>query len=119
MGAKELRLIDKMKKMRHEKDSRIEDVLRQISGATDEDLWDRCAAGRTEKGKGQAKPKDRSVSPRLETKIEEGKTKERTYKNVVNVREENTGKVDGLLKEATGRDSATETFDKTKVTKIS
>ena len=42
MGAKELRLIDEMKKMRHEKDSRIEEVLHQISRAMNNDRCDRC-----------------------------------------------------------------------------
>ena len=42
---------------------------------------------------------------------------EDTYQNVVNLREEYAGKVDRLLKEATGRDSAAEIFDVTQVTR--
>ena len=37
----------------------------------------------------------------------------------MNMREECTGKVDSLLKEAAVQDSATKTFNETKVTKIS
>ena len=48
------------------------------------------------------------MSLRMATKSEEGETKEETYQNIVNVREEYAGKADLLLKEATGRDSATE-----------
>ena len=54
----------------------------------------------------------------MATKSEEGETKEETYQNIVNVREEYAGKADLLLKEATGRDSATEAFDETQVSKI-
>ena len=99
-GAKELRLLDEMKKMRQDKDRRIMEVLRQNFGATDDDLCDRCAAERTQEGRTKAKPRDRSVSPRLETKIKEGETKRRTYNNLMNVMEECTGKVDRLLKDS-------------------
>ena len=63
--AKELRLIDKIKKMRQEKDSRNEKVHRQNFGATDSELSDRCAAERMQEGRTKPKPKDRSVSSRL------------------------------------------------------
>ena len=45
-GARGARLIDDMKKMRKEKDSRIEEVLRQNFGATNNDLCNRCAVER-------------------------------------------------------------------------
>ena len=41
-GAKELRLLDAMKIMRKKKDSRIEEVLHQISRAMNNDRCDRC-----------------------------------------------------------------------------
>ena len=41
-GAKEIRLMDKMKMMRQEKDSRIKEVLRQIFGAMNDKSFNRC-----------------------------------------------------------------------------
>ena len=61
-GAKELRLMEKMKIMRQEKDSRIEEVLHQISGAISND---RCIS----EDRGTVRPRRRSVCPRMETKM--------------------------------------------------
>ena len=64
------------------------------------------------------KQRSRSASPRMETTIREGENLEETYQNVLSLREEYAGKVDHLLKEATGRDAETEVFNENQLTKI-
>ena len=64
-GAKELRLMDKMKMMRQEKDSRIKEVLRQIFGAMNDDRCNRCIL----EDRGAATPRSRSVSPSRPTRM--------------------------------------------------
>ena len=54
----------------------------------------------------------------METGIKEGDSLEETYQIVLNLREEYAGKVDHLLKEATGRDAETEVFNENQLTKI-
>ena len=63
--AKELRLIDEMKMMRQEKDSRINEVLCQIFGATNDDRCKPCIFG----DRGTARPRSRSVSPSRPTRM--------------------------------------------------
>ena len=60
----------------------------------------------------------RSSSPKMKTRIQEGKTLDKTYKNVMNLKDEYTGRVERLLKEATGRGPGYEEFDETCLTKI-
>ena len=45
--------------------------------------------------------------------------KEMIYRDILNIREETTTKVDRLMKEAMGWDTEIMTFNKTKITKVS
>ena len=117
-GAKELRLLDEMRRLRHAKDKRIEKVRRHNFKATDTDLCNWCTVERMQEGRTKAKPRYRLVSSRLETRIEAGETKEMTYRNVLNVMEERITKVDRLMKEALVWDSETATYAEIKVTKV-
>ena len=54
----------------------------------------------------------------MEKRIREGETLEETHQNVLNPKEEYAGKVDRLLKEATGKRAKSEVFDETRLTKI-
>ena len=94
-----------MKRMRQNKDMRIEEVLGPNFGAIDNDLCNRCAAERMQDGRTMARPMYRLVSSRMETRIEAGEMKEMTYKNVMNLRKEAITKVDRLMKEALCQDS--------------
>ena len=93
-GTKELRLYDKMKRLRNVKDKRTEEVLGQSFQATDSELCDRCGEERMQEDLIKVKSRSRSAFHRLETRIEAGETQERTYRNVLNVREEPITKMD-------------------------
>ena len=55
----------------------------------------------------------RSSSPKMKTRMQEGKTLEETYKNVMIWKDEYAGRVERLIKEATGRGPDYEEFDET------
>ena len=60
----------------------------------------------------------RSASPRPETGAEEGATKKVMYRDILNIREEPTTKVDRLMKEAMGCNMETVAFNEKKITKV-
>ena len=109
-----------MKRLRNVKDKRMEDVLRQNFQATacDSDLCDRCAEEWIQEDSHKVRSRLRSASPNLETRIEPGDAQETTYRNILNIRQEPTTKMDRLLKEAVGWDTGAATHDEDKLTKI-
>ena len=102
-----------MKRLRNVKDKMMEDVLRQNFLANDcySDLCNRCTEKWIHEDSIQDKSRSRSASPKLETRIKTEETQDTTYRNISNIREEPTTKVDRLLREAVGWDTETATHD--------
>ena len=98
----------------------MEDVLRQNFRATacNSDLCHWCAEDWIQEDSHKVRLRSRSASTNLETRIETGETQETTYRNILNIREEPTTKVDRLLKEAVGWDTGAATHDEDKLTKV-
>ena len=92
-----------MKMMRQEESERIGKIIQEITGIMKDNRCDRCIS------------EDRGT---MRQRSKEGETVEETYQNILNLREEYAGKVDRLLKEATGKVAQSEVFNETRLTNI-
>ena len=61
---------------------------------------------------------DESIPPVMKTYVQEGETLEENYKNVMNLKEEYTERIERLITEATGTGSEGEEFDEKCLTRI-